>query len=245
MSVTDIRQWLTNSIRSSTLTVVTTATAMISTPAQPEVDEPDAAATDDGRRDRKKRMTRDGLIEAAAELFATAGFDETTTTDIAELADVSQRTLFRHFPSKEALLYGDMDELQLELRRAFAERPAGESILDVVRHSLLALAADFDANRERRLLQVQLAAANPSVSAHSRAVVQAHWEREIIAAVAHRLGVDPIADPRPEILAGAAMSAIRVATRQWTAGGATADFADLADAALAAIGDLQGINQPD
>ncbi len=194
---------------------------------------------DDGRRDRKKRQTRDGLIEAAATLFATTGFDETTTNDIAEAADVSQRTLFRHFATKEALLYGDMDDLVLELRAAFAARPADESIIDVVRNAMLAVAADFDANRERRLLQVQLAAATPSVSAHSRSVLQAQWEREIIAAVAERLGVDPVADPRPEILAGAAMSAIRVATRQWTVGGGTATFRDLADAALSAIGDLQ------
>ncbi len=198
---------------------------------------------DDGRRDRKKRRTRDDLIEAAAALFASTGFDETTTTDIAELADVSQRTLFRHFPTKEALLYGDMDDLQLALREAFVARPTNESILDVVRHAMLCVAGDFDANRERRLLQVQLAAATPSVSAHSRAVVQAQWEREIIAAVAKRLDVDPVADPRPEILAGAAMSAIRVATRQWTAGGGTAVFGELADTALAAIGDL-GMVEP-
>ncbi|MEZ5228489.1 MAG: TetR/AcrR family transcriptional regulator [Acidimicrobiales bacterium] len=206
--------------------------------AEPSTRSVEPDPTDDGRRDRKKRLTRDGLIEAAAELFATTGFDETTTNDIAEAADVSQRTLFRHFPTKEALLYGDMDELKLELRRAFAERPADEAILDVVRHAMLTVAADFDTNRERRLLQVRLAAATPSVSAHSRAVVQAQWEREIIAAVAARLGVDPVADPRPEIIAGAAMSAIRVATRQWTAGGGTDDFTDLADGALSAIADL-------
>lgn len=190
------------------------------------------------RRHRKKQRTRDELVEAAAHLFASTGFDQTTTNDIAEAADVSQRTLFRHFPTKEALLYGDMDDLQLRLREAFRDQPAEEPVIDVVRHAMVQIAADFDANRDRRLLQVRLAAATPSVSAHSRAVVQYQWEREIIAAVAERLGADPIEDPRPEILAGAAMSAIRVATRQWAADGGEKPFVDLADSALAAIGHL-------
>lgn len=179
-------------------------------------------------------------MEAAAQLFASTGFDHTTTNDIAEAADVSQRTLFRHFPTKEALLYGDMDDLQVRLREAFRDRPSDEPVIDVVRHAMVQIATDFDANRDRRLLQVRLAAATPSVSAHSRAVVQFRWEREIIAAVSERLGVDPVQDPRPEILAGAAMSAIRVATRQWAADGGERSFVALADAALAAIGHLDG-----
>ncbi len=177
-------------------------------------------------------------MEAGAQLFAENGFDETTTTDIAELADVSQRTLFRHFPTKEALLYGDMDELLLELRDALASRPAGEPVLAALRAAMLSLADNFERNRARRLLQGRLAAAYPSVSGYSRATVQAAWEREIIASTAQRLGVDPTVDPRPEIIAGATMSAIRIATRQWTASNGKQDYVLLIVNALAAIGTL-------
>ena len=191
-----------------------------------------------GRRDRKRNATRERLITEAARLFGAKGFDETTTTEIAEAADVAQRTLFRHFPTKEAVLFGDMVDLRFALRDALDARPADEPVLEAVRQAVLALANDHQRHAERRRLQFALAARVPSVSAYSRAVVQASWEREIIAAVARRLGVDPIADPRPEIIAGAALSALRVATRQWTAGPADADFLALADAALAATGDL-------
>lgn len=191
-----------------------------------------------GRRDRKKQETRERLIDAAARLFASSGFDETTTTDIAEAADVAQRTLFRHFPTKEAVLYGDMDDLRLSLRAALDDRPTDEPVLEMVRRAMLSLADDHQLHADRRLLQARLAAAVPSVSAYSRAVVQASWEREITAAVARRLQVDPIQDPRPEILAGAAMSALRVATRQWTNGGGSADFVELADHALHSIAEL-------
>jgi len=196
----------------------------------PHVRDPDV-----GLRSRKKQRTRTDLIAAGDLLFSTRGFDETTTADIAERADVSQRTLFRHFPTKESLLYGDLDDARFQLRSALASRPPAEPILTVVKEAMLSLAEDFEANRDRRLLQARLAATSPTVSAYSRAVVQFNWEREIIAAVATRLGVDPLADPRPEIVAGAAMSAVRIAMRQWTASGGAADFMQLTAAALTAI----------
>jgi AcrR family transcriptional regulator len=190
------------------------------------------------RRDRKKNATRERLINEAARLIAANGFSETTTTQIADAADVAQRTLFRHFPTKEAVLFGDMDDLRLELRDALTDRPADEPILDVVREAALALADDHQRNADRRRVQFAVAAAVPSVSAYSRAVVQTSWEREIIEAVATRLTVDPVEDPRPEIIAGAALSALRVATRQWAAD-PSADFIKLVDNALHAIRDLE------
>lgn len=187
------------------------------------------------RRSRKKSRTYAALVEAGVELFASRGFDETTTVDIAERADVSQRTLFRHFPSKEAVLYGDMDELLFALRDALAARPDGEAVLTVVREAIMALAPKFEQHRERLLLQARLAAAYPSVSAYSRATVQLGWEREIIAATADRLGVDPLLDPRPEIIAGATMSAVRIATRQWTLSEGADDYITLISAALDSV----------
>ncbi len=192
------------------------------------------------RRSRKKSQTRADLAEAGVYLFATRGFDETTTTDIAERADVSQRTLFRHFPTKEAVLYGDMDDLLAELRVALGSRPSDEAPLTVVRSAVRSLANNFERNRDRRLLQARLAATYPSVSAYSRATVQLGWEREIIAALARHLDVDPMHDPRPEVIAGASMSAIRIATRQWSFSDGTLDYMSLILDALDAVGQLGG-----
>ena len=178
---------------------------------------PDLSGTaDEGRRERKKRATRDELIAHAARLFDAHGFDETTTEQIAEAADVSQRTFFRHFPSKEAVLYADMDDQRRRVRDALLDRPADEPVLEAVRHAIMSLADGFQDEREIRFLQARMAAAYPAVSAYSRAVVQAQWERELIAAIASRLDVDPMTDPRPEIIAGAAMSALRASTRRLT-----------------------------
>lgn len=190
------------------------------------------------RRARKKSKTRTDLVDAAAHLFATQGFDETTTIDIAERADVSQRTLFRHFPTKESVLYGDMDDVILALRASLRSQPDDTAPFDVVRNAVRSLADDFELHRDRRLLQARLAARYPSVSAYSRATVQLGWEREIIAELAERLGVDPMVDPRPEIVAGATMSAIRIATRQWSFSGGRADYMTLILDALDAVPDV-------
>ena len=190
------------------------------------------------RRDRKKSKTRSDLISAGIALFAERGFDETTTVDIAEAADVSQRTLFRHFVSKEALLYGDMEDTLVELRDGLAARPNDETVLEALTQALLGLADDFKQHREARLLQARLAARYPSVSQYSRATVQSSWEWEIIQAVAGRLDVDPAIAPRPEALAGAAMSAIRFAMRRWVAGGGEEDLIELVRETVGTLADL-------
>lgn len=79
-----------------------------------------------GRRERKKLATRRALIDAAVELFTERGFEETTVAQIAEKADVSTRTFFLHFPTKEDVLAGEGDA-QVELGlHVLAERVPGE-----------------------------------------------------------------------------------------------------------------------
>lgn len=247
MSATDIRQSLTFVTFAATVHRMAPATT---SSTDSELDRRPSVMLDidprpqPSRRSRKKSKTRTDLAEAAAHLFATQGFDETTTVDVAERADVSQRTLFRHFPTKESMLYGDMDETIEDLRSALAARPADEAPLSVVTNAIADMADNFERHRDRRLLQARLAATYPSVSAYSRAMVQFGWEREIIDAMSDRLGVDPMADPRPEIIAGATMSAIRVATRQWSASGGRDDYLALIMHALDALPSLGSLNEP-
>lgn len=203
-----------------------------------------AAIAAPGRRERKKKRTREDLMEQAARLFAANGFDETTTEDIAEAADLSQRTFFRHFPSKEAVLYGDMEDLRLRVRAALAGRPPDEPAIQAVREAILTLADNYEAERDHRFLQAKLAAASPTVSAYSRAVVQAEWEKELIDALSRRLGVDPTMDPRPEIVAGAAMSALRVSIRRWTASNGTEHLPEIVAEAFDALADLSALAAP-
>jgi AcrR family transcriptional regulator len=74
-----------------------------------------------GRAERNKRDKRERLIRAARELFRTKGFEATTTSEIAELADVAKGTLFFHAKSKEELLVMMFQqEVGRTIDRAFA-----------------------------------------------------------------------------------------------------------------------------
>ncbi|SMC89053.1 TetR/AcrR family transcriptional regulator [Kibdelosporangium aridum] len=96
----------------------------------------------EGRRERKKQRTRQALIEAAVELFEAKGFQDTTVAEIAEAADVSTRTFFLHFPTKEDVLLANA-EWRFDLGvQAIAERKAGESVADVLRRAAQEMITD-------------------------------------------------------------------------------------------------------
>src|SRR5258705_12664701 len=78
-----------------------------------------------GLRERKKQRTRETIARAAHELFAARGYHETTLPDIAEAADVSTRTIFAYFPSKEDILFSNFARMRAALLQALAERPEG------------------------------------------------------------------------------------------------------------------------
>jgi AcrR family transcriptional regulator len=82
-----------------------------------------------GRRDRKKTETRRALREAAHRLFADKGFSGTTIDDITEAADVSRRTFFRYYDSKDDLLTTDVADLLPVMLAALRNRPAEEKPL--------------------------------------------------------------------------------------------------------------------
>src|ERR1700688_1374812 len=79
----------------------------------------------EGRRDRKKNETRQALRDAAHRLFAEKGSSQTTIDDIAAAADVSRRTFFRYYDSKDDLLRSDVSDLLPVMLAALRARPAG------------------------------------------------------------------------------------------------------------------------
>ena len=90
-----------------------------------------------GRRERKKAQTRQSLAEAALELFLERGYDQVGVKEVADAADVSVTTLFKHFPGKEALLFDQEHDIEVALVTAVRERAPGQSIPDALREHLL------------------------------------------------------------------------------------------------------------
>ncbi|WP_395297987.1 TetR/AcrR family transcriptional regulator [Kitasatospora hibisci] len=90
-----------------------------------------------GRRERKKAQTRQSLADAALKLFLERGYDRVGVKDVADAADVSVTTLFKHFSGKEALVFDQDDDLEAALVAAVRERPPGQSIPQALREHLL------------------------------------------------------------------------------------------------------------
>ncbi|RRR96835.1 TetR/AcrR family transcriptional regulator [Glycomyces terrestris] len=121
-----------------------------------------------GRRERKKQQTRRTLIETAARLFAERGYEATGVADIAEAADVSKRTFFLHFPTKEDVLISDgRARLDLALR-VIEEREPGAPLREVLARSLTAMIDDTaarDLPSGMAALRARLIADSPTVQA--------------------------------------------------------------------------------
>jgi AcrR family transcriptional regulator len=90
-----------------------------------------------GRREHKKTQTRRALQDAARELFARDGFEHTTVQQIADAADVSERTFFRYFDAKEDLLLPELVNFFDAVAGALAERPATEAPLASIHAAML------------------------------------------------------------------------------------------------------------
>ena len=73
---------------------------------------------------------RGRLEQAAAELFADRGYDQTTVADIAARAGLTERTFFRHFADKREVLFAGADALREQLVSTVAEAPRPLAPLD-------------------------------------------------------------------------------------------------------------------
>src|SRR5256714_941819 len=91
-----------------------------------------------GLRERKKQRTRDALVDAAFALFRRKGFEATTIDEIADAVDVSPRTFFRYFESKEDVALTLLDLQFSTIYEEFAARPAHEPVLTALRHATVA-----------------------------------------------------------------------------------------------------------
>ncbi len=86
-----------------------------------------------GLRARKKRRTRQEISDVATRLFAERGFEPVTLSEIAAAADVSVKTIFNHFGSKEDLYFDRADELRDALVGTVTGRPPGTTVLAALR----------------------------------------------------------------------------------------------------------------
>jgi AcrR family transcriptional regulator len=159
-----------------------------------------------GLRERKKRATRDTIAATARRLFAERGFDVVTVAEIAVAADVSEKTVFNHFATKEDLVFAGGEARLAQLQADIAQRPPGTSVLDVFRANSAAMLDTVAAGEsDDRLVVPRIVRGSPALQER----LAAGWEREaetLVAAIAEATGAD----------AGDLVPAVVARTLAWT-----------------------------
>src|SRR4051794_6651251 len=187
-----------------------------------------------GLRERKKLATRLALHEAALRLVAERGLDSVSVDDIAERADVSPRTFFNYFPSKDDAVLGLDPEVSGRQVEDFLARPADETPLEALRAVSRTQAAEMATDTELWPLRLRAIDANPALLARLAAVF-GEAEKAMAEAIAQRSGTRYGVDAYPTLLAAVAGVATRTSLHRWLAGDFTAALPDLVDEAWDAL----------
>lgn len=185
------------------------------------------------RRGRKRARARSALQAVALTLLEQQGYDATTVDDIAAAADVSPRTFFRYFSTKEEVVFWDeYDPLFVEL---FTSRPADEPVLDSLRHIVAdGFARFYERDRESLLARMKLIYSTPALRSHL-------WEQQLVierlggAVLGERLGLPPD-DLRVRVIATAFFAAVLVALNEWQRHDGRGDLGELVAAAVGHLG---------
>ncbi|MBD0837434.1 TetR family transcriptional regulator [Streptomyces sp. TRM68416] len=172
-------------------------------------------------RERKKQRTREALLRAALELFTTRGYEQTTVDDIVAAVEVSQRTFFRYFASKEEVAFGVQEMAEAYFVEAVRRRPADEAPLEALRRSVLEgwdglgeiIESVVPIELHLRMYQ-QIESVPVLLAAHLRR--SAETEEAIARVLAEREGLDVDADPRPRLAVAVFGGVMRVTERQWS-----------------------------
>lgn len=180
--------------------------------------------------EQRRRSTHEALRRAALASFASRGFANVTVSELAREAGVTERTFFRHFPTKEAVLFQDY-ETQVEwLSEALAQRPASESLFDGVLASVASFPHDLEVVRQAATARTELISAD-RIAGHLR-VVQASFAGVITDFVKNRHADTPDIDLVAEVAGASLAAALVVAVENWGRNGCTGDLGEITAKAM-------------
>lgn len=160
----------------------------------------------DGLRERSRARRHAAMEAAALRLFTENGYESTTLVQIAAEAEVSTRTLQLYFPSKIDLALSYSADAAERLRSACVNRPAGQTVLEVL-HGWLTDEATEHGDRIAR--HAAMLAANPALRGSETAAITAA-RRAVTAEFAADLG--RTADDTAVVLAAGALIGLITAT---------------------------------
>jgi mycofactocin system transcriptional regulator len=183
-------------------------------------------STPKARVGRRRSTSWEHISDVAIDLFMARGFDEVSVDDVAAAAGIARRTLFRYYPSKSALPWGDFDAHLDLMRGLLAALDPTVPIRDALRTALLAFNAFDDTDRHRQRMRLILE--TEALQAYSM-TMYAGWRGVVAAFVAGRLGVDE-SELTPQTVAWTMLAVSLAAYEHWLADESVSLPAALGDA---------------
>jgi AcrR family transcriptional regulator len=181
--------------------------------------------------ERRHQQTRTAIADAAVALFIERGFTETTMDDVAEAAGVSRRTAYRHFPSKDDLVFEQPRRWLVHFNAHVAVRQTDETLRQMCRRGLLAVAELIKADAESVLSAYAVYLATPSLRGRNGRTEDEWFERYIeLLTPSRRLG--PARSLQIATVAGALVGATKMLVAAWAAAQPDADMVAMTSAVL-------------
>ena len=185
---------------------------------------------------RKQELMRDAMWDAAIDLFAQKGFDETTADEIAQAAGVSRRSFFRYFSSKGELMGQGMVSYGAVLSEAIQACPSSFSLREILREVVLRVAQQSAAQpRTRKIMEI---AAKYPAAREAQIARIAEVQERVAEAFATRCRTDSKETMTPHLLAGLTLSILGVAFRAWFENGTRQDISVTVDQILKTLAGL-------
>lgn len=175
---------------------------------------------------RRRSTSWEHISDVAIDLFMARGFDDVSVDDVAAAAGIARRTLFRYYPSKSALPWGDFDAHLDLMRGLLADLDPTVPIRDALRTALLAFNAFDDTDRHRQRMRLILE--TEALQAYSM-TMYAGWRGVVAAFVAGRLGVAE-SELTPQTVAWTMLAVSLAAYEHWLADESVSLPAALGDA---------------
>src|SRR3954453_32076 len=185
---------------------------------------------------RRRSTTWDHISNVAIDLFAAHGFDEVSVDDVAEAAGIARRTLFRYYPSKNALPWGDFDAHLDHMRDLLAGLDPDVPIGDALRTALLAFNSFDETETARHRQRMRVILETTALQAYSM-TMYAGWRSVVAEFVAERLGAKA-EDLVPQTVAWTMLGAALSAYEHWLGGASVSLLQALGDAFATVSGGL-------
>lgn len=187
-----------------------------------------------GLRELKKDRTRTQLLEAALELIARQGFEQTTISEIADAVQVSPRTLLRYFPTKEDVIVSWVDQGMSILRESLGARPPGETDAEALVAAAREMLTAYEARSTFFLVIERTIAASPGISARKQQMMEG-LARDICALLVKRPAASISSALIRDVYVGTVFAAIHAAIQAWVATNGSQSLIGLFDEATAVV----------